>query len=171
MLGPRTEQFALGSIFYFINYGFAVYGDTRLTEDPNKHGCKVVELLQKMQFPNLNGDPLIDDVINKCWHNKYATIAALATYTATLLFERIPPNSSDTEAAFPPEYPTEAVKPEITNSGDSDSGDINQNCLPEVPSKRSFCESLEKRGLLDMLSSGEPEQLGFTLEWYRYHTS
>ncbi|KAI7975362.1 hypothetical protein EIK77_003743 [Talaromyces pinophilus] len=84
-LGPRTEQFALGSLYYFINYGFEVYGDRRLTEDPKQHGRKVVELLQKMEFPKLDGDPLIDDIIIKCWHNKYATIADLAAYTKTLL--------------------------------------------------------------------------------------
>ncbi|KAJ5359468.1 protein kinase [Penicillium cataractarum] len=171
LLGPRTEQFALGSIFYFINYGFAVYGDTRLTEDPNKHGCKVVELLQNMQFPNLNGDPLLDDIINKCWHNKYVTIAELATYTAKLLPESDPPRNTDTKATSPPNCLTnEAANPEITNPGDPGNGDIDQNCSPEVLSKISLCESLVGRGLLDILSSREPEQLGFTLEWYRYHT-
>ncbi|CAG8370844.1 unnamed protein product [Penicillium salamii] len=78
-LGPRTEQFALGSLYYLINYGFEVYGDQQLTEDPKVHGCKVVELLQNMEFP------LFDDIITKCWHNKYATVAELAVYTETLL--------------------------------------------------------------------------------------
>ncbi|CAG7957651.1 unnamed protein product [Penicillium salamii] len=78
-LGPRTEQFALGSLYYLINYDFEVYGDQQLTEDPKVHGCKVVELLQNMEFP------LFDDIITKCWHNKYATIAELAVYTETLL--------------------------------------------------------------------------------------
>lgn len=44
-LGPRTEQFALGSLFYLINYGFEVYGDRCLTDNPNEHGRKVVDLL------------------------------------------------------------------------------------------------------------------------------
>jgi len=30
-LGPRTEQFALGSLYYLMNYGFEVYGDRCLT--------------------------------------------------------------------------------------------------------------------------------------------
>jgi hypothetical protein len=38
-----------------------------------------------MEFPKLDGDPLIDYIINKCWHNNYATIAELAIYTETLL--------------------------------------------------------------------------------------
>ena len=56
-LGARTEQFALGSLYYLINYGFEVYGDRRLTEDPEQHRRKVVELLQNMEIPNLGGDP------------------------------------------------------------------------------------------------------------------
>lgn len=84
-LGPRTEQFALGSLYYLINYGFEVYGDRCLTEDPKEHGPKVVDLFQNMEFPNLDGDPILDDVVHKCWHNKYATIAELAAYTETLL--------------------------------------------------------------------------------------
>lgn len=27
LLGPRNEQFALGSVYYFINYGMQVYED------------------------------------------------------------------------------------------------------------------------------------------------
>ncbi|PGH11750.1 serine/threonine protein kinase [Polytolypa hystricis UAMH7299] len=40
---PRTEQFALGSLYYLINYGFEVYGDRCLTKDPKEHGHKVVD--------------------------------------------------------------------------------------------------------------------------------
>ncbi|KAK9848713.1 hypothetical protein MYU51_015469 [Penicillium brevicompactum] len=77
-LGPRTEQFSLGSLFYFMNYGFEVYGDRCLTEDPYDHGPKVVDLLQNLEFPELNGNPVIDNIINKCWHNKYVTVSELA---------------------------------------------------------------------------------------------
>ena len=76
-LGPRTEQFALGSLSYLINYGFEVCGNQCLTEDPRGHGPKVVDLLQNMEFPKLDGDPRIDNIINKCWHNKYATVGKL----------------------------------------------------------------------------------------------
>lgn len=84
-LGPRTEQFALGSLYYLINYGFEVYGDRCLAEDPREHGPKVVDLLQDLEFPKLDGDPLIDDIIDKCWHNRYATVAELAAHTRSLL--------------------------------------------------------------------------------------
>ncbi|CAI7646443.1 unnamed protein product [Penicillium glandicola] len=70
-LGSRTEQFALGSLYYLINYGFEVYGDRCLTEDPYEHGPKVVDLLQNMEFPELDGNPLIDNIIHKCWHNRF----------------------------------------------------------------------------------------------------
>jgi hypothetical protein len=49
-----------------------------------------------MEFPKLDGDPFIDDIIIKCWHNKYATIGELAACTETLLPGRS--NWKDTEA-------------------------------------------------------------------------
>ncbi|RAK99862.1 protein kinase [Aspergillus ibericus CBS 121593] len=199
LLGPRTEQFALGSLYYLINYGFEVYGDRHLTEDPKEHGRKVVELLQNMEFPKLDGDPLIDEIIIKCWHNKYPTIAELAAYTETLLPGKH--NWRDTEAeeistpqwrrvigrvirglwkAFKSSWvfvlclTREATKPEKTNGGEPDcySGGIRQHDSAEDFSpKKTFCQNLEKRGLLNMLSLGEPEQLGFSIEWYRHSTS
>lgn len=36
--GPRTEQFALGSLYYLINYGFEVCDDQCLADDPDEHG-------------------------------------------------------------------------------------------------------------------------------------
>ncbi|GLI79002.1 hypothetical protein PoHVEF18_007324 [Penicillium ochrochloron] len=86
-LGPRTEQFAIGSIYHLINYGFEVYGDRCLTEDPYDHGPKVVELLRDMEFPKLDGNPLINDIIGKCWHNKYVKVADSAAHTKKLLHE------------------------------------------------------------------------------------
>lgn len=38
----------------------------------------------------------------------------------------------------------------------------------EFLSKKEFCQDLEKRGLLRVVSSGEPEQIGFKFEWYRH---
>jgi serine/threonine protein kinase len=143
-LGPRTEQFALGSLYYLINYGFEVYGDRCLTEDPKEHGPKVVDLLQNMEFPNLDGDLMIDNIIDRCWHNKYATVAELAAHTKTLLTE-------------------------VTNSDSCDNVDQDHS-TEDLSLKKAFCQDLEKRGLLQLLSLGEPEQIGFTFEWYR-HTS
>ncbi|KAJ5243629.1 hypothetical protein N7489_003725 [Penicillium chrysogenum] len=198
-LGPRTEQFALGSLFYLINYGFEVYGDRYLTEDPKEHGRKVVELLQNMEFPKLDSDPLIDDIIIKCWHNKYVTIAELAAYTETLLPGRNNWRNAEAEKISTPQWRTvigriihgllksfrswwafvlcrtrEPTKPEEANDGEPDgySGGIGQHdSTVDFSLKSIFCQNLEKRGLLHMLSLGEPEQLGFTVEWYRHSTS
>ncbi|KAJ5542177.1 hypothetical protein N7535_004600 [Penicillium sp. DV-2018c] len=144
-LGPRTELFALGSLYYLINYGFEVYGDRLLTEDPKKQGNEVVKLLQNMVFPELNGDTLLDNIISKCWHNNYATVAELAAYTATLL----------------------------PRAGEQDgySGVIEQHgSAEEFSANKTFCQDLEDRGLLHMLSLGEPKQLGLKFEWYRHST-
>lgn len=45
----------------------------------------VVSLLQNREFLIVNGDPLTDDIIDKCLHDTYATVADLATHTETLL--------------------------------------------------------------------------------------
>ena len=107
-----------------------------------------------MEFPELHGDPLIDCVIKKCWYNEYASIAELAAYIETLSGRR---NRRET----------------VANDGEPKGlcRDTGRNCSSEdFSSKKTFCQSLEKRGLLDMLSSGEPEQLGFNFKWYRYTT-
>ncbi|KAE8151582.1 kinase domain-containing protein [Aspergillus avenaceus] len=140
VLASRTEQFALGSLYYLINYGFEVYGDRCLADDPREHGPKVVDLLQHMEFPRLNCDPLIDDIIHKCWHNQYTTVAELAAHTESLLAEE-------------------------TSSGGSSRLD---HSAEDCSSKKAICQDLEKRGLLGLLCSGEPASLGFTFEWYRY---
>ncbi|EFY95003.1 protein kinase [Metarhizium robertsii] len=198
-LGPRTEQFALGSLYYLINYGFEVYGDRCLTEDPKEHGPKVVNLLQNMKFPELDGDPLIDDIIVKCWHNEYTTIAELAAYTRKLLPERSVEKNIKSEILAisrwraiigrairglwnSVRYWCELVlcrkgartNLEVVGSGEPNSHyrDMDRNHLAEeLPSGRAYCQDLEKRGLLDLLLLGEPEKLGFTLEWYRHSCS
>jgi serine/threonine protein kinase len=162
-LGPRTEQFALGSIFYLINYGFEVYGNQSLGDNPRDHGPKVVDLLQNKQFPNLDGDSMIDNIISKCWHNKYATIAELATEMKTVVPERDTASNTDNKTTSVNEAAIQA----LTSGGDTDDRDTSCSA-DEFLSKKAFCEDLKKRGLLHMLSSEKPEQLGFTLEWYRY---
>ena len=140
-LGARTEQFALGSLFYLINYGVEVYGDQCLTEDPYEHGPKVVDLLQNMEFPKLDHDPLIDHIIDKCWHNRYVIVSELAAHTKMLL-----------------------------DGGHGESSEEDKKLLKEeLLSKREVCLDLEKRGLLHLLWPGEPEQLGFTFDWYRHN--
>lgn len=197
-LGSRTEQFALGSLYYLINYGFEVYGDRCLTDDPKEHGPKVVDLLQNLDFPKLNSDPLIDDIIGKCWRNKYATVAELAARTETLLTEGTDSGGDDGGtisatrwyvafgriihglwcsledwwALMRQSASSKATNTEVANGREPNGyscGDECQNHSAEdLPWKRAFCQDLKKRGLLHLLSSGEPEQLGFAFEWYRH---
>lgn len=195
-LGSRTEQFALGSLYYLINYGFEVYGDRCLTEDPNEHGPKLVDLLQNMEFPKLDGDPLIDDIIEKCWHNKYATIAELAAHTEKIRAGEINGKGTKVNTTSITRWGVvigriirelwsnfrhwwvlvfsrngRTINPKISNDEEPNSyncGMDQVHLAGDSTSKKAFCQNLEKRGLLYLLSSGEPEQLGFTLEWYRH---
>ncbi|KAI3015040.1 hypothetical protein CBS147347_11312 [Aspergillus niger] len=183
-LSSRTELFALGSLYYLINYGFEVYGDRSLTEDPNEHGPKLVELLQNTEYPKLDSDPLIDAIISKCWHNGYATVAELAAHTDMLLHEGAYGENS-TEDTVPSKIGwgvAMAVGRIIhglwrslaewrwLRKPDSNSCEVlNQNhSSDDYLSKNAICKELVRCGLLDLLSSGEPEQLGFQVEWYRH---
>ncbi|KAL3456784.1 kinase domain-containing protein [Aspergillus heterothallicus] len=174
-LGPRTEQFALGSIFYFINYGFEVYGDRRLTEDPREHGRKVVVELRNMEFPELNGDPVLDGLIGKCWHNKYARIADLAVETREVLLaaqgeEALQGEESDGDDQCAESAGVGEVvrKDTVVEQRDCIAGVGLTDSDEDFTSKRALCLDFEERGLLEMLSSADPEELGFKVEWYRH---
>ncbi|KAL2834792.1 kinase domain-containing protein [Aspergillus pseudoustus] len=160
-LGPRTEQFALGSLFYYINYGFEVYGDRCLAEDPREHGPTMVDELQHMKFPDLHGDEEIDAIIDKCWHNKYAKVADLAVHTHKLLAEHTETVEDDEHKGASSDN-SNAEDPE--HAGGATDGEVSY-------SREDICEDLEARGLLEILSSAEPEKLGFKLEWYRHPTT
>lgn len=181
LLGPRTEQFALGSLYYLINYGFEVYDDQWVVDDPYEHGPKVVDLLQDMEFLKLNGDPLIDDIIDKCWHNQYRTLTDLAIYTEALLKET-PSEALNHELASTPEWRTaidriqhttsvSIIETKARNNGEVTNGDGyhkgDQKLSGEQLSKKEFCQDLEKRGLLRLLASSKPTELGFNME-HRY---
>ncbi|KAJ6127625.1 hypothetical protein N7523_003237 [Penicillium sp. IBT 18751x] len=207
-LGPRTEQFALGSLYYLINYGFEVYGDRCLAEDPYDHGPKVLELVGDLDFPALDGNPLIDNISDRCWHNKYATISELAAHTKILLNQSTDATESNeirreessaaiVETIFIERWRVvmgriirgiwhglgrwwssflQCINGEVTKASEPNSNknveDVDQNRLGKrFLLKNSFCQDLEKRGLLHMLASAEPEQLGFTFDWYRHSFS
>ncbi|PWY74554.1 hypothetical protein BO94DRAFT_538716 [Aspergillus sclerotioniger CBS 115572] len=177
-LGPRTEQFALGSLYYLINYGFEVYDDQCLADDPNEHGPKVMDLLQDMKFPKLDGDPLINDIIGKCWHNQYRTLADLATHIETLLKES-PSDVLIQETASTPGWrkaidrilrwlwysPGAQWRSNGETINDDDYYNVDQNHSGEhFFSKQKFCQDLEKRGLLRLLTLSKPTELGFSME-------
>ena len=133
-LGPRTEQFALGSLYYFINYGFEVYGDRCLGDDPSgkEHGPLVMDLLQKLVFPELNKEPMVDPIIKKCWHGEYRSIAELAENTAKLC-----------------------------GAGDKTSDAMSSD---DFASQKKLCEELVDGGILEALASKDPRQRGLPVE-------
>ena len=140
-LGARTELFALGSLFYLINYGFEVYDDQRLGDDPTgkDHGPTVLDLLQKMVFPELCGDLVMDNFIRKCWFNQYEKVADLAQETAKLSH---------------------------LNSKSVGTEQDKLSCTEGLPttSLPSVCEKLVEEGLLDALASYDPIQSGRNME-------
>ncbi|KAF7588612.1 hypothetical protein BBP40_005472 [Aspergillus hancockii] len=148
VLGPRTEQFALGSIFYLINYGYEVYDDQVFGGDPSgkEHGPVVLDLLQKMVFPELNGEGAIDAVIWKCWHGEYRTIAELAKETKRLLVDG---EGCDLGGG-----------PETVGGGLGDVGDGD-----DFASQRKLCEDFARSGILNVLSEKTPEEHGISMDW------
>jgi hypothetical protein len=153
LLGCRTEQFALGSIYYYINYGMEVYGDKSLTDDPHERGPALMDLLRAMQFPVLDCDPMIGDLIHKCWHNQFPTIASLAVATNTLLNKRCSGEESKTVK--------EGINVKLaTDRGESDAdGPIGMdagNRAGNIASKKALCRELEERGLFGFLRSKKP---------------
>lgn len=176
-LGPRTEQFALGSLYYLINYGFEVYANQCLTDDPREHWAKVVDLLQDMVFPKLDSDPLIDDIIEKCWKNRFATVAEVAARTRLLVSETeakaVIENSSNVSWRT---IITNFIQKFLLSFGYWKTrlqrfwgGYMNRDRSAEsFTLKKDICEDLERSGLLSLLASYEPGELGFTWESYTH---
>ncbi|KAL9123565.1 MAG: hypothetical protein Q9217_007013 [Psora testacea] len=71
--GPRTEQFAIGSVFYYMTRGYEPYDNEWFGED---HGKMVVSLLQEKKFPKVKEND-IDTIIHKCWHGEYGMVRSL----------------------------------------------------------------------------------------------
>lgn len=137
-----------------------------------------MELLQDMKFLKLDGDPLIDDIIDKCWHNQYRTLADLATHTATLL-KGPPSDALIHETASAPGWRKcvdrilrrlwYSLGSQQRSNGEVINGDdyyeVDQNHSDEhFSSRREFCQDLEKRGLLRLLTLSKPTELGFSMK-------
>ncbi|KAL3459024.1 kinase-like domain-containing protein [Aspergillus heterothallicus] len=150
--------------------GSSGFLDQRLTADPKEHGRKVVELLQNMEFPQLDGDPLIDDIITKCWHNKYATIAELAGYTETLLPGRNSRrDNTEAEEVSTPQWHT------VIGRGIRGLWKRFRSWWISVLCRTTTREVTKPEDLPiggeEPDGYSEPEQLAFSLEWYRHSTS
>ncbi len=71
--GPRTEQFAIGSVIYYMSRGYEPYDNEWFGDD---HGPEVVRLLQERQFPKVDEHDM-DTIIRKCWYGEYESIRNL----------------------------------------------------------------------------------------------
>ena len=68
--GPVTEQFALGSVFWYITRGTELYADLEGSEQVNR--------LMDCQIPAIDSEDPIDDIISNCWLGNFESIANLA---------------------------------------------------------------------------------------------
>jgi hypothetical protein len=101
--------------FYLINYGFEVYGDRYLTEDPKEHGRKVVELLQ--------------NTVRHCGVDIFSASAFLQLFLPGRSVSVYAANSAIAWWAFVLCRTREPTKPEEANDGEPDgySGGIGQH--------------------------------------------
>ncbi|KAL9038367.1 MAG: hypothetical protein Q9214_005305 [Letrouitia sp. 1 TL-2023] len=70
--GPITEQFALGSIFWYITRGAELYADLEGPEQVNR--------LMDGKFPATDPQDPIDSIISDCWLGKFQSIADLSKH-------------------------------------------------------------------------------------------
>ncbi|CAG8391186.1 unnamed protein product [Penicillium salamii] len=72
LCSTRTEQFAVGTLLYFMLYGHEPYDDVELSasEWDRRFGS--------MEFAELSRNEVLDGLISACWHNVYPTMALLA---------------------------------------------------------------------------------------------
>lgn len=67
--GPVTEQFALGSVFWYMTRGSELYHDLE--------GHEQVDRLLDGQFPATNPSSPVDKIIANCWNGFYPRVADL----------------------------------------------------------------------------------------------
>lgn len=76
--GPRTEQFAIGSVLYCLTRGHEPF-----EMDDFDDVTEPVNLLQHMKFPQLSGSHL-DTIIERCWKGQFTLLEDLAEETKSL---------------------------------------------------------------------------------------
>jgi atypical protein kinase C zeta type len=78
LIGPRTEQFAIGSVFYFLIRGHEPYEESQIP------GHDLVALLQSKQFPATETNDKKECIVRRCWHGEFASIQLLATEVGSI---------------------------------------------------------------------------------------
>ncbi|KAG6032938.1 hypothetical protein E4U41_007078 [Claviceps citrina] len=116
--GHRTEQFAIGTVAYVLTRGYEPYEDEWWGPE---HGPMCQAKFRDMQFPPL-GDGPWDQVIEKCWHGGFESIAQLADHVAGM--------DRDSDSLEVVEQPASAS---------------------EVASRKQECEMLVQSGVLETL--------------------
>ncbi|MCJ1337720.1 hypothetical protein MMC09_003003 [Bachmanniomyces sp. S44760] len=76
--GPITEQFAMGSVFWYMTRGTELYHEL----DSHQRSTR----LAKRIFPVLDAQNQIDNVINDCWLGKFQSIADLSKRIREIAF-------------------------------------------------------------------------------------
>ena len=79
--GPVTEQFALGSVFWYMTRGSELYSEL---EGPDQ-----VDRLLDGIFPTIDLQDPVDRIIRNCWNGHYASIADLVDDIKGLLGVRV----------------------------------------------------------------------------------
>jgi atypical protein kinase C zeta type len=69
--GPKTEQFAVGSILYCLTRGHEPFEMDKFDDD-----AEVVGLLRRMEFPPLSDNPF-DAIIKECWAGRFTLLRDL----------------------------------------------------------------------------------------------
>lgn len=69
--GPRTENFALGSIYYCLLRGHYPYAKEEYDS------ATLMKKFSLKEFPVLGAFPEEDKIISRCWHNEYRSVAEL----------------------------------------------------------------------------------------------
>lgn len=81
LYGPKTEQFAVGSLLYCMTRGHEPYGHPQ-EDNPE---LDVVKLFKEGVFPRLNAErDAVDYIIDRCWAGWYESIKDLAEAAAQL---------------------------------------------------------------------------------------
>ncbi|KAI0477331.1 kinase-like domain-containing protein [Xylariaceae sp. FL0804] len=84
--GPATEQFAVGSIAYYVTRSHEPYGDPAAPPlPPPGEEDDVTDLMERKVFPALKAaaaeddddDVTMDRLIARCWHGHYASLVEL----------------------------------------------------------------------------------------------
>ncbi|KAH7308463.1 hypothetical protein B0I35DRAFT_360567 [Stachybotrys elegans] len=82
--GAATEQFALASIFYYMDRGTEVFAN--MSEEARE--CVMLE----GTMPSLESSTRIDHVVENCWEGRYLTLESLSEHIFCYLLNSDPPH-------------------------------------------------------------------------------